>query len=48
MRVTARNDDAAAREVNDHLITDAIQLMSRHELYNAIGEHDVADIEEAD
>ncbi|MCW2650886.1 MAG: hypothetical protein QOE41_4986 [Mycobacterium sp.] len=45
--VSARNADAAAGEVDDYAIADAIQEMNRSLLHQAIQERDVVDTEEA-
>jgi hypothetical protein len=45
--VSARNADAAAGEVDDYAIADAIQEMNRSLLHQAIQDRDVVDTEEA-
>jgi hypothetical protein len=47
VRVSARNADAASGEVDDYAIVDAIQEMSRSNLYHAIEDRNTVDVEEA-
>ncbi|ORX13052.1 hypothetical protein [Mycobacterium xenopi] len=45
--VMGRNADAAAADVNDQIVADALAQMSNHSLFLAVNEFDVIDTEEA-